>query len=109
MSTLKSGVYFVKFKDIDKFFQDVEKNGWKHNFDKPQKNIHETLIALDKEDETIKQSVIPFALNQEKNRVGYWVNGVCLESEVEENMRTWSKWCWSDRHIEFYQAKKLIL
>ena len=27
MSKLKSGVYFVKYRDINKFFQDAEANG----------------------------------------------------------------------------------
>ena len=37
MSKLKSGVYLVRFKDINNFIKDAEKNGWHHNFDDPQK------------------------------------------------------------------------
>ena len=44
MSHLKSGVYFVKFKDINKFFQDAEANGWKHRFGQPQEEIHNTML-----------------------------------------------------------------
>ena len=109
MRKLKSGVYFVKFKDIKTFLKEVEKNGWKHTLDKPQKKVYEILTAFGEDVETIKQSVIPFALNQERSSVGYWVTGACAESEVEETMRTWRNWRWSARHIEFYKSEKIIL
>ncbi len=109
MSKLKSGVYFVRFKDIDKFFKDAESNGWKHSFEQPQEEIYDTLMFLDREEKTIKQSVIPLSLDQEKRRIGYWSQDVCFESDVEETMDDWSDWSWSEKHIEFYQNKKLIL
>ena len=109
MSKLKSGVYFVRYRDIDKFFQDAKKNGWKHSFEQPQEEIYDTLMFLDREEKTIKQSVIPLSLDQEKRRIGYWSQDVCFESDVEETMKTWNYWYWTDKYIEFYQSKKLIL
>ena len=109
MSKQKSGVYLVRYQDIDKFFKDAESNGWKHSFEQPQEEIYDTLMFLDREEKTIKQSVIPLSLDQEKRRIGYWSQDVCFESDVEETMDDWSDWGWSEKHIEFYQSKKLIL
>ena len=109
MRTLKSGIYFVQFKDIDKFFKDAENNGWKHSFDHPQEEICDTLKFLDREEKTIKQMVIPLSLDQEKRRVGYWAYKSCFESDVEETMKTWNDWYWTDKYIEYYQSKKVIL
>ena len=109
MSKLKSGVYLVRFNDIDKFFKDAENNGWKHPFDHPQEEIYDALKFLDREENTIKQMVIPFSLDQEKRRVGYWTVSVCFESEVEETIKTWNDWYWTDKYIEFYQSKKVVL
>ena len=109
MSKLKSGVYFVRYRDIDKFFQDAKKNGWKHDFDDPQAEIYATLHNHGREDKTIKQFVIPFSLDKRKRRIGYWSQEVCFESDVEETMDDWSDYSCSEKHIEFYQRKKVIL
>ena len=109
MSKLKSGVYFVRYQDITKFFQDAEKNGWKHTFDDPQAEIYATLHNDGREDKTIKQFVIPFSLDKRKRRIGYWSQEVCFESDVEETMDDWSDYSCSEKHIEFYQRKKVIL
>ena len=109
MTQLKSGVYFVRYQDITKFYQDAEKNGWKHNVDDPQAKIYAQLRNYGREDKTIKQLVIPFSLDQEKRRVGYWSQHVCFESDVEETIKTWNNWYWTDKYIEFYQSKKIIL
>ena len=109
MSKLKSGVYFVRYRDIDKFFQDAKKNGWQYNFDDPQANIYATLNNHDREEKTIKQLVIPFSLDKRKRRIGYSTQHVCFESDVEETMDDLSNWVWSEKHIEFYQSKKVIL
>ena len=109
MSKLKSGVYLVRYQDIDKFFKDAENNGWKHSFEQPQEEIYDTMLNRTRDSETVKQSVIPITLDKRKRRVGYWPHKACFESEVEEAMKTWSDWCWSDKYIEFYQSKKVIL
>ena len=109
MSKLKSGVYLVRYQDIDKFFKDAENNGWKHSFEQPQEEIYDTLKFLDREEKPVKQLVIPLSLDQEKRRIGYWSQDVCFESDVEETMDDWSDWGCSEKHIEFYQSKKLIL
>ena len=109
MSKLKSGVYLVRYQDIDKLFKDAENNGWKHSFEQPEEEMYDTLKFLDREENTIKQTVIPFSLDQENRRVGYWTDKLCFESEVEETIKTWNDWYWTEKHIEFYQSKKLIL
>ena len=109
MSKLKSGVYLVRYRDINNFFQDAEANGWKHRFGQPQEEIHNTMINRTRDSETVKQSVIPISLDKRKRRVGYWTDKIFFESDVEEAMKTWSDWYWSDKYIEFYQNKKLIL
>ena len=109
MSHLKSGVYFVRYKDITKFFQDAEKNGWKHDFHDPQVEIYATLNNHGREDKTIKQFVIPFSLDKRKRRIGFWSNEGCFESDVEETMDDWGDYSWSDKYIKFYQNKKVIL
>ena len=67
MSKLKSGVYFVRYRDINNFFQDAEANGWKHRFGQPQEEIHNTMINRTRDSETVKQSVIPILLDKRKN------------------------------------------
>ena len=109
MTQLKSGVYFVRYQDITKFFQDAEKNGWKHDFDEPRVEIYATLNNHSREEKTIKQLVIPFSLDKRKRRIGFWSQDVCLESEVEETMGNWNDWDWSEKHIEVYQSKKVVL
>ena len=109
MSKLKSGVYLVRFRDINNFIKDAEKNGWHHNFDDPQKRINEILKSMGRSEKTVKQLVIPFSLDKRKRRIGYWSQHVCFESDVEETMDDWSNWVWSEKHIEFYQSKKVIL
>ena len=109
MTQLKSGVYFVRYQDITKFFQDAEKNGWHHNFDEPQVEIYATLNNHGREDKTIKQFVIPFSLDKRKRRIGYWSQHVYFESDVEETIKTWNDYCWSEKHIEVYQSKKVVL
>ena len=109
MSKLKSGVYLVRYQDIDKFFKDAENNGWKHSFEQPQEEIYDTLKLLDREEKTIKQSIIPISLDQEKRRIGYWTDKIFFESDVEETINTWNDWYWTEKHIEFYQSKKVIL
>ena len=109
MSKLKSGVYLVRFKDINNFIKDAEKNGWHHNFDDPQKRINKILTSRFRSEKTVKQLVIPFSLDKRKRRIGYWIQHVCVESDVEETMDDWSNWVWSEKHIEFYQSKKVIL
>ena len=109
MSKLKSGVYLVRYRDIDKFVKDAENNGWSHSFEQPQEEIYDTLKVRNREDKTIKQLVIPFSLDQEKRRIGFWSQYVCFESDVEETINTWDDWYWTEKHIEFYQDKKIIL
>ena len=108
MTQLKSGVYFVRYQDITKFFQDAKKNGWKFGLD-DQKRINKILTAMGRNDKTVKQLVIPFSLDKRKKRIGLWVNKGCFENDVEETMGNWNDWDWSDKYIEFYQNKKLIL
>ena len=109
MRTLKSGVYFVRYKDIDKFFKHAEISGWQEGFDNTQAEIYDDLKHRGRDDKTIKQMVIPCLLDKEQREVGYWPKAVCLESEVEEAMKTWDAWFWTERYIEYYQSKKLIL
>ena len=108
MSKLKSGVYLVRFKDINNFIKDAENNGWKHSFDDPQKHVYETLTSMGRSEKTFKQLVIPFSLHNRKRRIVYWTDKIVFESDVEETMDDWSDWDWSEKHIEFYQSKKVI-
>ena len=105
MSKLKSGVYLVRYRDINNFFQDAESNGWKHRIGQPQEEIHNTMINRTRDSETVKQSVIPISLDKRKKRIGFWANEGCFESDVAETMENWNDWNWSDKHIEFYQSK----
>ena len=109
MTQLKSGVYFVRYQDITKFFQDAEKNGWKFGLDEPQKLINKFLTMMGRNDKTVKQLVIPFSLDKRKKHIRLWANKGCFENDVEETMGNWNDWDWSDKYIEFYQNKKLIL
>ena len=109
MSKLKSGVYLVRYQDINKFFQDAEANGWKHLFGQPQEEIHNIMLNSTRDSETVKQSVIPISLDKRKKRIGFWTYGGCFENDVEETMGNWNDWYWSDKYIEFYQNKKVIL
>jgi hypothetical protein len=70
---------------------------------------HQTYPAMGRNDKTVKQLVIPFSLDKRKKRIGFWANEGCFENDVEETMGNWNDWDWSDKYIEFYQNKKLIL
>ena len=74
-----------------------------------KKRINKILTSMGRSEKTVKQLVIPFSLDKRKRRIGYWTQHVCFESDVEETMDDWSNWGWSEKHIEFYQRKKVIL
>ena len=67
------------------------------------------MLNSTRDSETVKQSVIPISLDKRKKRIGFWANEGCFENDVEETMGNWNDWDWSDKYIEFYQNKKLIL
>ena len=64
---------------------------------------------MGRSEKTVKQLVIPFSLDKRKRRIGYWTDKIFFESDVEETINTWNDWYWTEKHIELYQSKKLIL
>ena len=109
MSKLKSGVYFVKYRDINKFFQDAEANGLTNRLNNPQEKLHDRLKLKDRDDETVRRLVIPFRLDHSRDKIGFWPHKACFESEVDETVAKMNGLYWSEQYIEFYQSKKLIL
>ena len=102
MRELKSGVYYVDYKNIHTFLDHASKYGWDWD------------SGVEVEDElydyTTEKSIIPFSLDYNGYRIGYWSDFISDDkSEVLDNIENWDNWNWTDEHIEYYHPKRILL
>lgn len=90
MRELKSGVYYVDYKNIHTFLDHAREYGWEWN--------SRVDVEVELEDHATPKSIIPFSLDYNGKR-----------SDVPKNMEIWSDWKWTDEHIEYYQPRKILL
>ena len=91
--TMKSGVYFVHYDDIDAFLKHIELNG-------RELDGLVTQLKLPK----YKDQYRAFSIDKGKTkRVGYW------GTYELEAMKRWNKWSFTDEYIELWTPRKVIV
>ena len=97
---MKSGVYFVHYDDIDAFLEETKKAG---------RTPIGTEIYKTIKDEEYKGLYRVFSVDNEQRgnpkRVGYW-GAVTVTLDA---MEYWSDWAFTDKYIEHWRPKKIIL
>ena len=91
--TMKSGVYFVHYDDIDAFLKHIESEG------------RELYVLVEQlKFPKYKDKYQAFSVDKgNTNRVGYW------GTRKLEEMKTWDKWDFTDKYIEQWKPRKVIL
>ncbi len=101
MRKLISGVYYVESQNIQKFIDQAYKSGWQWY----NTNVHEEIEPYIK-----ANCIIPFCLDSCGNRIRYWSENICHnQAEVLKEIENWTDWMWTDKHIEYYQPKTVVL
>ena len=91
--TMKSGVYFVHYDDIDAFLKHIASEG-------RELDGLVTQLKLPK----YKDQYRAFSIDKGKTkRVGYW------GTYELEAMKRWNKWDFTDEYIELWTPRKVIL
>ena len=91
--TMKSGVYFVHYDDIDAFLKHMELNG-------RELDGLVTRLNLPK----YKDQYRVFSIDKGRTkRVGYW------GTYELETIKRWNKWYFTDEYIELWTPIKVIL
>ena len=103
MRELKSGVYYVDYKNIHTFLDHAREYGWEWN--------SRVDVEVELEDHTTTKSIIPFSLDYKGKRIGYWSDFISDDkSEVLDNIENWDDWAFTfDEYIEYYQPKRILL
>ena len=102
MRELKSGVYYVDYKNIHTFLDHASEYGW--DWDSGVE-VKDELY-----DYATEKSIIPFSLDYKGYRIGYWSNFISDDkSEVLDNIENWDDWGFTDKYIEYYQPIKIVL
>ena len=102
MRKLNSGVYYVDYKNIHTFLDHASEYGW--NWDS------RVDVEIELDDHTTTKSIIPFSLDYDGKRIGYWSELICEnQSDVLKEIEYWDDWKWTYEHIEYYQPKRIIL
>ena len=98
--TMKSGVYFVHYDDIDAFLKYIELNGRELDGLVTQLDGLVTQLKLPKH----KDQYRAFSIDNGRNkRVGYW------GTYNLEAINRWKKWSFTDEYIELWKPRKVIL
>ena len=91
--TMKSGVYFVHYDDIDAFLKHIASEG-------RELDGLVTQLKLPK----YKDQYRAFSIDKGKTkRVGYW------GTYELEAMKRWNEWDFTDKYIEHWRPRKVIL
>ena len=95
---MKSGVYFVHYDNIDAFLAEAKKAGRT-----PLSTGTYNMIK----DEEYKGFYRVFSVDNgqrgEPNRLGHW------DAMTLDAMEYWSNWSFTDKYIEHWRPKKIIL
>ena len=106
---LTSGVYFVPAPLIEEFKNHATEYGWRRvdeNWSPLRRLLREGYIQK----ENKEKAIIPFSLDKNGTRVGYWSEPLCYtEAQVLTEIEKWSDWNWTEKHIELYKPLKLLL
>ena len=94
--TMKSGVYFVHYDDIDAFLKHIEENGRKLDGFVAQ-------LKLPKYKDQYRAFSVDNGIETSTERVGYW------GTYKLEAMERWNKWSYTDEYIEHWKPRKVIL
>ena len=101
MRELTSGVYYVYSQNIRKFIDHAYKSGWQWLYT----NDHDELEPYIK-----ANCIIPFCLESGENRIGIWTEYIYHnQEEVLKQMENWTDWNWTDKYIEYYKPKTILL
>ena len=102
MRKLTSGVYYVDYKNIQTFIENANESGWKWT--------SSTSVEDELAKHTTTKSIIPFSLNITGNQIRYWSAYMCHnQEEVLNQMENWTDWNWTDKYIEYYKPKTILL
>ena len=93
--TLKSGVYFVHYDDIPKFVETAKAQGRQFcgDYEQITKEIY-------------KDTYRPFSIDKDSNRMSYWYDRY---DHPLEDMKNWNDWDYTERYIELWKPRKVIL
>lgn len=102
MRKLTSGVYFVDYENIQTFLDHSKKSGWDWGDDV---DVYDEFAEY-----ATPKSIIPFSLDNDDNRIGYWHEQICdNQADLLNQIENWNDWEWTDEHIEHYNPKTVIL
>ena len=97
--TLKSGVYFVHYDDIPKFVETAKAQGRQFcgDYEQITKEIY-------------KDTYRPFSIDKDSDRMSYWSTRSLDWSTCSlEDMKDWDDWDYTERYIELWKPRKVIL
>lgn len=102
MRQLTSGVYYVDYKNIQTFLDHSKQSGWKWT--------SSTSVEDELAKHTTTKSIIPFALNITGNQIGYWSEYIRHnKTDVLKQIENWTDWNCTDKYIEYFQPKTILL
>ena len=118
MRKLTSGVYFVDYKNIQTFLDHSKKSGWDWGdgvdvydefagYTTPKSIIP---FSLNSDDNRIRYWREQFSLDSDDNRIGYWREQICdNQADLLNQIENWNDWDYTERYIEHYKPKTVIL
>ena len=102
MRQLTSGVYYVDYKNIQTFLDHSKKSGWDWGDDV---DVYDEFAEY-----ATPKSIIPFSLNITGNRIGYWSEYIRHnKTDVLKQIENWTDWNCTDKYIEYFQPKTILL
>ena len=99
--TMKSGVYFVHYDDIDAFLKHIELNG-------RELDGLVTQLKLPKYKDRYRAFSVDNGIKTSDKRVGYW-DTYWDTYNLEAAMNHWNNWSFTDEYIELWKPRKVIL
>ena len=100
--TMKSGVYFVHYDDIDAFLKHIASEG--RELDGFETVAQVAQLKLPKYKDQYRAFSVDNGIKTSDKRVGYWGDTYNLEA-----MNRWNKWYFTDEYIELWTPRKVIL
>ena len=97
--TMKSGVYFVHYDDIDAFLKHIASEG--RELDGLVAQVAQ--LKLPKYKDQYRAFSVDNGIKTSDKRVGYW------DTYNLEAMNRWNKWSFTDEYIELWTPRKVIL
>ena len=95
---MKSGVYFVHYDNIDAFLYEAKKAGRT-----PMSTSSYKTIKAEECKGLYRVFSVDNGQQGEPNRLGFW------DAMTLDAMEHWNKWSFTDKYIEHWRPKKIIL